>query len=286
MILGDTKIFFDRIIQSDRLSFSSGTLQASQMDLKNYEKDSYIPREPWIQVKHEEIQMFSLEELGSLWEHGSSIGICKIPEEIIFPIQNIIDRFEIRQYQNIDNYQKVHNLTDFKDALQNLFHHVITNFSVKKGAKNLGICIAPPNLVTLTKDTNKPSLPYIGMHLDSWDKLPLNSRHKSRNRICINLGTNERYFLFINKTLKNIYSCLDWPYDNYDACGSELGIEFMKNYPYYPVTRLKILPGEAYIAPTDNLIHDASSASNQNLDVTLTFLGYFAPIAVAREIRT
>jgi len=280
MISADTKVFFDRGIQSSRISFSSGTLKASQIDLKNYEENAYIPRKPWIKVKNNPIQIFSLEESGFLWEHGSSIGVCKISEEILFPIQEILDRFRLREYQNIDSYKLVHSLTDFRDALRNLFQYLVSNYCVNETAENLGICIAPPNLVTLTRDTNNLiKKPYIGMHLDSWDKLPLYKRHESRNRICINLGTKPRYFLFIDRTLKNIYSCMSVQVDNYDEyyCGSELGIEFMKYNPSYQVARLKILPGEAYIAPTDNLIHDALSASDKHIDVTLTFLGYFAP---------
>ena len=45
----------------------------------------------------------------------------------------------------------------------------------------------------------------------------------------------------------------------------------------YPVVRLQIDPGEAYIMPADNLLHDASTERTRFPDITLTFLGYFAP---------
>ena len=49
----------------------------------------------------------------------------------------------------------------------------------------------------------------------------------------------------------------------------------MRSCPNYPVARLRIDPGEAYILPTDNLIHDASTEGTRCPDITLTFLGFF-----------
>jgi hypothetical protein len=49
----------------------------------------------------------------------------------------------------------------------------------------------------------------------------------------------------------------------------------MRQFPTYPVLRLRVKPGEAYIAPTDNLIHDGSSVGKQFPDITIHNLGYF-----------
>lgn len=43
----------------------------------------------------------------------------------------------------------------------------------------------------------------------------------------------------------------------------------MKLYPDYPVIKLRIAPGEAYIAPTGQIIHDGTSMGKQYPDVTL-----------------
>jgi hypothetical protein len=68
------------------------------------------------------------------------------------------------------------------------------------------------------------------------------------------------------------------PEDIYgDFRGLYLGQRFMKACPDYPVVQLRIEPGEAYIFPTDNLIHDASTNGKQFPDITLTFLGCFHP---------
>jgi hypothetical protein len=73
------------------------------------------------------------------------------------------------------------------------------------------------------------------------------------------------------------------PEDIYlDFRGLYVGHRFMKKFPDYPVVRLRIDPGEAYILPTDNLIHDASTEEKQFPDITLTFLGSFLPFKDAR----
>ena len=39
---------------------------------------------------------------------------------------------------------------------------------------------------------------------------------------------------------------------------SLIGREFMERFPDVPVVRCRIGPGDAYIAPTENLVHDGS----------------------------
>jgi hypothetical protein len=72
------------------------------------------------------------------------------------------------------------------------------------------------------------------------------------------------------------------PEDIYeDFRGLYIGQRFMRSWPGYPVIRLRIDPGEAYILPTDNLVHDASTEGNVYPDITLTYLGRFVPAALA-----
>jgi len=46
----------------------------------------------------------------------------------------------------------------------------------------------------------------------------------------------------------------------------------MQAFPDQFVLRLGVAPGEAYIAPTENLIHDASSMWMGDSDLSLTIL--------------
>jgi hypothetical protein len=161
-----------------------------------------------------------------------------------------------------------------------------------------GVSLNSPNLETVTFDSSRQR--YIGLHLDSWDLMPLHKRHQSTNRICINLGLEDRFFLFINLTLMDIFHALNhadngifqrrnlwahlrckfrnsFAYENKDLARLSPPIliqEFMKRFPFYPVIKVRIAPGEAYIAPTENMIHDGCSLGKQYADLNLTFRGY------------
>ena len=60
---------------------------------------------------------------------------------------------------------------------------------------------------------------------------------------------------------------------------------FLTKYPNYPVFRIKIEPGEAYIAPTENIIHDGAKL-NYETDFTWTFLGYFQTSSKLENVAT
>jgi predicted Zn-dependent protease with MMP-like domain len=160
----------------------------------------------------------------------------------------------------------------------------LTPFSRDKMG-GLPLSMGPGNHDTLTKDRHAAdSQKFIGLHLDSWDKQPLRLRHRSRNRLCINLGREARYSLFVNLPLMQMFAHLGLrdPEDIYaDFRGLALGHRFMMARPEYPAVRLRIEPGEAYILPTDNLIHDGSTTGTAHPDITMTFIGRFAPTPVA-----
>lgn len=51
-----------------------------------------------------------------------------------------------------------------------------------------------PGLVTTTR--NRGSGRLVGLHLDNWDRLPAGRRGVSRNRVNVNLGSEQRIFMF------------------------------------------------------------------------------------------
>ena len=55
----------------------------------------------------------------------------------------------------------------------------------------------------------------------------------------------------------------------------ELARIFTREYPDYPLIIVKIKYGEAYLAPTEHIIHDGYSIGKHSLDLFLTYLGYF-----------
>ncbi|MCX4098520.1 hypothetical protein [Nocardia sp. alder85J] len=117
----------------------------------------------------------------------------------------------------------------------------------------------------------------VGLHVDSWDDGPLAERAAAANRVSANLGHRDRYLLFVNAPLRVMAAALR-ERDLLDGAADPrfaLGQRFMTVFPRYPVTRLVVHPGEAYIAPTDNMLHDGYAEPHGQIDVQFSCRGWF-----------
>lgn len=112
-----------------------------------------------------------------------------------------------------------------------------------------------------------------GLHVDSWYDAPLARRHGSPGRLCLNVGKSDRWFLFVNRPLAQIGR--DLGLAGAEAQVDDLARRFLERFPNYPVVRVRIAPGEAYIAPTENLIHDGSTVGTAAADLSYTYRGHF-----------
>lgn len=127
----------------------------------------------------------------------------------------------------------------------------------------------PANEMTTTVDETGA---YIGLHLDNWDGLPLEDRHEARNRVCINIGPAERYLLVVPTTITEcIRNGILLPEVNH----GEAKDAFFSVLKHPSLVRVRVSPGQAYIAPTENIIHDASTDGVMQPTYTLTARGFF-----------
>ena len=133
-----------------------------------------------------------------------------------------------------------------------------------------GVHVNDPGLEATT--INPVGRRRIGLHVDDWYRAPVSRRHMSPNRICVNLGCEDRFFLFLNLPMRRVYELSGAPRH---ASGSRAAQAFCRLFPHYPVLKLRMRPGEAYIAPTENLVHDGCSSGMRTPDVTLSLLGRF-----------
>ena len=276
--------FGGRLELAERVRVSSGTrLARHDTELAHrYGDDAVLPRLPWRRPSDDELFALYANRTADRpeWRPAADGAIVRVPDGLILPLTDMLERHGIREsgdrliYKSeIENYSRwSENLAALRQYLTSLGHDRM---------ERLPLWIGQPNQFTLTKDTFGNDLQkLIGLHLDSWDKLPFRHRHRSRNRICINLGRESRYSLFLNLPLMQMFNCLKLrdPEDIYeDFRGVYLGERFMKSRPTYPAIRLRIEPGEAYVLPTDNLIHDASTQGTIYPDIALTFIGHFTP---------
>jgi hypothetical protein len=127
----------------------------------------------------------------------------------------------------------------------------------------------------------------VGLHLDSWDRLAWRLRANASNRICVNLGAGPRGLQFVPIAaidllgrLRAVGLDLDHAEPTrQDRSGRvDLARTFLECFPNVNVVRIDIEPGEAYIAPTENLIHDGFAPQAEGSDLCCTVRGYFEPV--------
>jgi hypothetical protein len=215
-----------------RFALSSGTrsVEDEEADARNFEHGAIIATEPWREVDLTDLA--AVVDTAPVWDQAGTVcildfagqldGICldAPPAELA---QHCLDIIETA--------------CDVTDPV--MCH---------------GVSRTPPGLVNATIDPATGKHP--GLHVDSWDDLPTARRRESRNRISINLGVTDRYLLFLPMSLTDMVRL---------AGGSDalpywkIGRRALEAGPSVPVVKCRLRPGEAYIAPTETLIHDASS---------------------------
>ncbi|XZN95124.1 MAG: hypothetical protein ACM65K_19940 [Microcoleus sp.] len=256
-------------LQIPRVWLSSGTQPAfdSVPGRIQYCEAAFMPQEPWREP--------TIEESALLWTQEpppsySGVGIVRLPSDILalFAASGLAGLTTPLQVAEFKNEPKC------RQVLDNLIEYF----------KPFCMSDAPPfiggmggrqsGLSTATIDNKRGCRN--GLHTDSWDGLPLVKKQESTNRICVNLGLDSRYFLFINLTEMDIFEMLGCRDSDVNKPWTrQLTNEFMQRYPDYPVVKLRIAPGEAYIAPTENMIHDASTAQMKHLDIKVMMRGYY-----------
>ncbi len=264
----------DLLELSARTRISDGIVNAGANINQKYCEGAIIPKQPWQSATEDTLSKIIAN--GNNISYGNWIDIIPIPKNLLHPFEPLQQSSENGRSDDEINsliYQK----DEFRNAIPNIVEYLESiNTKNKCHANGVGIRANPPGCLTVTQGKDRSC--YIGLHLDSWYRYPLNDRHLSPNRVCVNLGFQDRYLIFINLTLTQISEMIasksqhtkTQPRHEFDLLGpfAELNSE-------YPVVSIRIKPGEAYIAPTENFFHDGSTLGNDCADVQLTILGEF-----------
>ena len=110
----------------------------------------------------------------------------------------------------------------------------------------------------------------LGIHLDNFDRLPLERRHESRRRVGINLGPGPRFVVLTTQDIKGLAHITPLIERNphtdqirrYVAQGGQL-----------TCIRIRLDPGEGYLAPTELIPHDGSTKGFHSSSTIAFWLG-------------
>jgi hypothetical protein len=127
----------------------------------------------------------------------------------------------------------------------------------------------PPHKLSTAFDHLKKRT--IGLHIDIHNVKKPEEAEGGFQLVGINLGCSHRYFYFINKTVKQLISELGGIYSDV----GRLRTDYLRRYSEGPLYRLKIPPDYAYIANSQNFIHDGGTNENGDIDVAFLLGGYF-----------
>lgn len=281
-VLGDSSLPRIRVLlpstipeADDRLTIGCGVEPAgtNRVGKQTYCNDAYIPIAQWRSPTAEENSTIRLPSPGEL-----NRMVALIP---------VLEQQDIKWIRECIEFMKAADpkLLQLRTTDERLWKHPLTSFLLNKIAQAATISgplacntVAEhePGLATVTYNHHKQN--FIGLHIDGWDKLPVRQLPYARNRVSINLGQEDRYFVFINLTVDDMLAHLC------DCCDIEnltdekaVSKAFMAAFPDYPPIKVRIRPGEAYVAPTDNFVHDATTQGNELKSCHIAFRGYFNP---------
>ena len=261
----------EQILLMDRIELSQGVVFAGE----GYIAEGRLPRAPWQSPNAQQLEVLLHPPRwdAAIPSNRNTVSLLKIPAELM-------EVFDFFGFTEAKDNQDARKMILAKQAEVPRLDQVINRFlqSLPQSRPNkrvLGIFALPPNRrsVALQKETMIP----LGLHFDNSLGLPLDDFEDKPNRICFNLGKQARYLWCINRSLKSMWE---------EAISEGKHIEdekvlvqyFFSKYENYPVTRIKLEPGEAYIAPTDYVIHDGSTEGSEYPDVTFVVQGYFDPL--------
>lgn len=272
-------------VRPDRFQLSSGTRPAPvSVGGSRYESGALIPSAPWRAPTRREREILSPAR--GPGHRGLAVGVVAVPSSLLRPFSAVREAAATKRSR-----VEVLELTGggrFDAAIGALARHVRVHHRVGGEARPTakiagGMWVNPPGRTTVTEPPDGEDL--IGLHLDNWSDFPVSERASAPNRICVNLGVEDRFFLFVNKPIGEMHEFVSRTRERAIASPERITLvarAFLRLAPSYPVIRVRVGPGEAYVAPTENLVHDASTLGMKGPDVNLTLRGR---ISLARDHR-
>ena len=250
-----------------RLEVSTGTVPAASSPWPGcaYAAEAYVPREPWSPVGAR------LSE--SLLEEPCRLNRCVVVGRI--PARNLAGLRSKARAMWADDGASAATGEATEMLLASLPRMVRCESLVGEQGPALLADVAPT--MTICPQTRLR----VGLHIDDHDRQRIHKRDTAPGRLSINLGSGLRYFLYLPFDLEALVDACEVDQPGRDArlerrTADAISAEFLASYPRAPVLRIPLNPGEYYLAPTENLIHDGAAPPGMGRSFTFTVRGYFS----------
>lgn len=264
------------LAQVGRLMISSGSQTAAVAGLADkYVPGAWVPRAPWRVLTKAEITIVGASSIASA--PGATLEILSPDgrEARAAAHKAIALGTQLSTGKHDATEQFIGGLIDAAgDLLRFLTASATRRF---RCASTLRLAMSGAGLLTTTRDPSQGNR-LLGLHVDSHEKKPLPERVLSRRLLAINLTPEPRALLFVNLPLEqmgNKMLSLNSSHTGAANNATDLGRAFMAHAPNYPVLRLILDPGEAYLAPVQNMIHDGCTDCRRHTDVIARAFGEY-----------
>jgi hypothetical protein len=261
------------------LELSSGSTLFGNVDHADahYDSDAIGPAKPWRAPTDRERELLVGWPVTN--EPGFWIALIRASQNLLSPYEAA--RSAIKKLTDPDDIVRAWSANTRKSALSEFHRSVSEEFGSESDQEaddqfTGGIRFNRPALPTVAvhPTTNR----FVGLHVDDFHPEQWESRHLAPNRIAINLGTQDRYFLFVNLPMLHIAQIVGYVRNataSRPGC-TLIGRKFLSENPDYPVIKLRLRPGDGYIAPTENMLHDGTTVGMTRLDVSVSLHGSIA----------
>lgn len=242
------------ISAAGRSMISAGTERTGDAD---FAPDSFVPRGPWADGESVVHRILRPKQ-----QPNGQVGVYTVDPDIVRQLQRSCEPnagLELR-----------------RGTVERLLEHCDTQIARVGGNVHIiGLTESRAGGPTITRDNQQPGRPKVGLHVDSWDGPEIADRAQRSQRICINLGCSYRFLLFINRPVTELDG-------TFPADVNKTVRKFLREHRDYPVVAVRVNAGEAYIAPTEYLIHDGWNPSEGQPDRTFTVRAHFEALPIAR----
>ncbi|MFD9009893.1 hypothetical protein [Streptomyces sp. NPDC059552] len=137
----------------------------------------------------------------------------------------------------------------------------------------LGQALAKPDMTTTTDNYEDGRL--IGLHLDNWDKLSYADKHTGRRRLCLNLGPGARYVILGTIDAQAVCRAIHPNDHSHRYPHTQDYREYVAGGRPIRIIRIRLAPGEGYVAPTEYLLHDGSTEAQDQPSAAAFWLGHW-----------
>ncbi len=234
---------------------------------------AHFPLREWRSPKPDELKLLTKESKSC---SPDSVTLTSIPHQEVTNYRSQIDVLLDESKGLTTRYYNKRLLTRVTECLANSL--AARNKIELLSHRSTDIQITPPGGFGTAYDFSQNR--FVGLHLDNHDRLDTTGRRTSFQVLGLNLGQQERYLHFLNLSVENMIEKLRHFGHNLHYSPSKISCltrDFFNIFFDYPIIRIKLKPGCAYITTTQYVVHDGapSNTNESGLDIALLVSGNF-----------